>query len=163
MHWIRFAILLCVTAVLQAALVDVVAIRDIEPNLMLILLVFFCIFGNSTEAIITSFTIGFGADLVGPAMGPGMVSYGVLGTVMAYVNRVVALSSKPGQGIAIFILGLGTGLLSDALTMAKSLPVEPDIWVQNLATAGYSAVIGPFLLVPIGWCMGIRTDRAGAR
>ena len=41
---------------------------DIKPDLLLILLVFFALRSNSTDAIVASFAIGFAADLSNSAV-----------------------------------------------------------------------------------------------
>ena len=74
MRWSRFGVLVVVVSLLQAGFV---AALNIKPDLLLILLVFLAIYCNTTEAIVSSFTIGFAADLIGQAMGPQMISIGL--------------------------------------------------------------------------------------
>ncbi|MCJ7675426.1 MAG: rod shape-determining protein MreD, partial [Sedimentisphaerales bacterium] len=64
MRWFRFAVVIVVATVLQTSLVDVIAVTtaDINPDLLLILLLFFAIHGDRTEAVITAFAAGFAAD-----------------------------------------------------------------------------------------------------
>ena len=92
MRWLRFAALLCFAAVLQAALL---AHLEIKPDLLLILLVFFAIYSNTNEAIIASFSIGFVADIIGPTMGPQMISFGLFGTAVIYLHRIIAINKIP--------------------------------------------------------------------
>lgn len=156
MRWFRFAVLIILAAVLQASLF---ADLNIKPDLLSILLVFFAIYCNMSDAIIASFTIGFAADLIGPAMGPQMVSYGLFGTALAYLHRVIAIKTMPHQALAIFI----TALLADAvayfLAALKGQPIAPNIHTILLGISLYSSIVGPFLFLPSGWWMRIKTSR----
>jgi len=156
MRWFRFAVLILLAAVLQASLF---ADLNIKPDLLSILLVFFAIYCNMSDAIIASFTIGFAADLIGPAMGPQMVSYGLFGTALAYLHSVIAIKTMPHQALAIFI----TALLADAvayfLAALKSQPSAPNIHTGLLGISLYSSIVGPFLFLPFGWWMRIKTSR----
>ena len=156
MRWLRFAGLLCFAAVLQAGLL---AHLDIKPDLLLILLVFFAIYSNTNEAIITSFSIGFAADIIGPAMGPQMISFGLFGTAMMYLHRVIAINKIPYQAIAIFITGLFAGTLAYFLTSLRTEPAGKNISSILIWTSIYSAIIGPFLFLPTSWLMSIKTKR----
>ena len=95
MHWLRFTVVLIITAILQAGFINTVAISDIKPDLLLILLAFFAIFCKRSDTIITSFAIGFAADIIGPAMGPYMISFGLTGCILAYLNRYISLKTMP--------------------------------------------------------------------
>jgi rod shape-determining protein MreD len=156
MRWFRFAVLILLAAVLQASLF---ADLNIKPNLLSILLVFFAIYCNIPEAIITSFTIGFAADLIGPAMGPQMVSYGLFGTVLAYLHRVIAIKNMPHQAIAIFVTAFLADATANFLAFLKGQPIAPNIHTVLLGISLYSSVVGPFLFLPFGWWMHIKTSR----
>ncbi|MHC4245135.1 MAG: rod shape-determining protein MreD [Planctomycetota bacterium] len=77
MHWFRFAVLVLLATVLQASFF---ADLNSKPDLLLILLVFFAVYCDTSDAIICSFVIGFAADLIGQTMGPQMISYGIFGS-----------------------------------------------------------------------------------
>ena len=91
MRWLRFLILILVATILQKGML---ARWDYKPDVLLILLVFFAVYNPTTEAIISSFSIGFAADLIGTTMGPQMISYGLFGTLLAYVRQVVAIRRR---------------------------------------------------------------------
>jgi rod shape-determining protein MreD len=103
MRWFRFAVFISLVTILQAGLVDIIAVTtlNIKPDLLLILLVFFATYCNTSEAIITSFTIGFAADLIGSAMGSQIISFGLFGTALAYLHRVITIRKMPYQALAI--------------------------------------------------------------
>ena len=163
MRWFRFAVLVIVATILQAGIVDIFAISplNIKPDLLLILLVFFGIYCDTSEAIITSFTIGFAADLISPAMGPQTVSFGLFGVLLAYLRRIILIRSMPYQSAAVFITSILTGALAYLLGLLKggAGPHTSAIYVFLLGTALYSAVVGPFLFLPAAWWMGIKTHR----
>jgi rod shape-determining protein MreD len=156
MRWFRFAVLTLFAAVLQASLF---ADLNIKPDLLSILLVFFAIYYNISEAIITSFTIGFVADLIGPAMGPQMISYGLFGTALAYLHRVIAIKKMPHQAVAIFVTTLLADAAANFLASLKGQPIAPNIHTVLLGISLYSGVVGPFLFLPSGWWMRIKTSR----
>ncbi len=160
MHWFRFAVLVLVVTVLQAGLSDIIAVTNlnVKPDLLLILLVFFAIYCNTFEAIITSFIIGFAADIIlaGSPMGPRIISFGLFGTVLAYLNSVVTIKRMPYQALAIFI----TAFLADTLAnLLASLRGQPAVYTVIFGTSFYSALAGPFLFLPCAWWMRIKVER----
>ncbi len=165
MRWFRFAVFICLVTVLQASLVDIIAVThlDIRPDLLLILLVFFSIYCSGSEAIITSFTIGFAADIIGSTMGVRIISFGLFGTLLAYLHRVITIKKMPYQSLTIFITGLLTGVLVHFLTLLKGQPAEPNVYAVVFWTSLYSGFVGPFLFLPTAWWMRIKTYRFGRR
>lgn len=163
MHWLRFAVFVLVVTVLQAGLTDIVAVTNlnIKPDLLIILLVFFTIYCNTFEAVITSFVIGFAADiiLVGSPMGPRIISYGLFGTALAYLNSVVAIRKMPYQSLAIFITALLAGTLAHLLASFRGQPTPSGVYAVILGTSLYSSLVGPFLFLPSAWWMRIKTER----
>lgn len=161
MKWIRFAVFILVATVLQASLVDIVGISgaNIKPDLLLILLVFFAVYCNTTDAVITSFAIGFAADLISSAMGPRIISFGLFGTALAYLHRVVAIRKLPYQSAAIFIICFLAGVLAELLTLLRGQPTVPHAYAVLLGTCLYSSLVGPVLFLPSAWLMRIKTDR----
>ena len=90
MQWFRFGILVIVVSMVQASnLIDAISINNIKPDLFVIFLVFFSVYFNPFDALIASFCLGFFADVivVGSAMGPGIISFVVAGTILANLNR----------------------------------------------------------------------------
>ncbi len=158
MRWFRFAVLLSLVTVLQASFL---ADLNIKPDLLLILLVFFAIYCNTSRAIITSFTIGFAADviMVGSAMGPQIISFGLFGTALAYLHRLITIRKMPYQALAIFITALLAGLLAHFLSFLKGESAAPNTYAVLFWTSVYSSLVGPFLFLPSAWWMRIKTDR----
>jgi rod shape-determining protein MreD len=151
MRWFRFAVLVLLATVLQASFF---ADLNIKPDLLLILLVFFAVYCNTSDAIICSFTIGFAADLIGRTMGPQMISFGLFGTALAYLHQVIAIRKMSYQFLAIFIT---------ALNFIKGEPIPPNIYTALFGIALYSALVGPFLFLPSAWWMHIKINRLKPR
>jgi rod shape-determining protein MreD len=165
MRWVRFSIFLLIVTLLQAGLLDVFAVSSlsVKPDLLLILLVFFAVFCPTADAIITSFVIGFAADLIWRTMGPYTISFGVFGTLLAYLNRVVVLKAKHYQAIVIFFVGLLAHLAAHLISLVKMTPVGQDVFKMVFWTCLYSGLIGPFLFLPTAWWMRIKTVRFGRK
>jgi len=157
MRWSRFAAFIIIATVLQASFVDVFAVTslNIKPDLLLILLVFFAVYCSGSDAVIASFAIGFASDIIGPAMGPRMISFGLIGTLLSYTSHFVTIRRIPYQSVAIFISGLLIGSSAYFLALLKSCPSAPSTALLVLGISAYSAVAGPFLFLPSGWFMSI--------
>jgi len=161
MRWFRFAFLILLTAILQAGLVDIIALTklNIKPDFLLILLVFFAIYCHRSDAIITSFAIGLAADIISSMMGPKIISFGLLGTLLALLNRVIAIRKMPYQALVICATALLAGRLSSFLSLLRTGTSLPGTYSVLFATSIYSAVAGPFLFLPCAWWMRIKTHR----
>ncbi len=160
MRWFRFAVLILLATVLQASFF---ADLNIKPDLLLILLVFFAVYCNTSDAIICSFAIGFAADLIGRTMGPQMISFGLFGTALAYLNQVITIRKMTYQFFAIFITALLAGSMAFFLNFLKGEPTPPNIFAALFGIALYSALVGPFLFLPSAWWMRIKIDRFSRR
>jgi len=168
-------VLLVVVAVLQAGFLDRLALTRaaIKPNLLLIILVFFSLNGvpksrvgrrggyefDISAAIISSFSIGFVADLIvmGSAMGIRMISFGTIGTLLAYLNRLVAVRKSLYQSCIVLIAGLLVGLVQSIL---MSIKAEPVLALNTVFWSSvYSAVLGPFFFPLCAWWLRMKTSR----
>lgn len=165
MRWFRFAALVLLATVLQASFF---ADMNFKPDLLLILLVFFAVYCNTTEAIITSFAIGFAADLIGRTMGPQMISFGLFGTALAYLHQVIAIRKMTYQFLAIFITALLASCLAHFLDFLKLTFLEDEQTTLNINAFVFwialcSALVGPFLFLPSAWWMRIKINRLKPR
>ena len=167
MHWPRFAVLVLIATFLQARWIDTIAVTDLRvtPDLLLIAMVFFAVRGNESEAIITSFAIGFAADIAasGFSMGPLIISFGLFGTALAYLHRLIAIKKAPHEAITIFVIALGTGCLAWLLARVAGQSPKPGGMGALLGTSIYSAVLGPVLFLLLDWLMRIKTRRRGRK
>jgi rod shape-determining protein MreD len=156
MRWFRFAVLVLFVTVLQ---IGFLANFSYKPDLLLILLVFFAVYCNTSEAIVSSFVIGFAADLIGPIMGPQTISFGLIGTLLAYLHRVLAIRKMHYQALAIFVTGMLTGIMANLLNMLRSEPAMSGVFGNILKISLVSGIVGPILFVPSAWWMLIKTNR----
>ena len=160
MRWFRFAVLVLLATVLQASFF---ADLNIKPDLLLILLVFFAIYCDTSNAIICSFTIGFAADLIGRTMGPQMIGFGLFGTALAYLHQVIAIRKMTYQALVIFITALLAGSMVYFLNFLKGEPTPQNMFAALFGIALYSAFVGPFLFLPSAWWMRIKISRFSRR
>jgi rod shape-determining protein MreD len=132
------------------------------PDLLLVLLVFFAVYCGTSDAIITSFAIGFAADLVGSPMpmGSHMIGFGVIGTLLAYLHRVITIRRMPYQALAIFAVALLAG--ATTYLLARESFSSSLLW-DLIRTGLCSAVVGPFLFPPLAWCMHMKINRSRRR
>jgi rod shape-determining protein MreD len=165
MRWPRFAVLVLVTMLLQASLVDLIAVTrlNVAPDLLLTAMVFFAIRCNTTDAIISSFALGLAADIVatGFPMGPRVISFGLFGTGLAYLRHVITIKKMPYEALAIFIIGLCTGVLVRMLTLLGGRTTGWGGFGVLAGTSIYSAVIGPFMFLLLDWVMRIKNRHSG--
>jgi len=162
MRWIRFAVFILIATVLQASLVDVIAVTtlNIKPDLLLIALVFFAIYSSTTEAVLTSFVTGFASDIISTSpMGAQIISYVIFGTLLAYLHRLVAIRKMPYQAAAIFVIGMCVLLSSYFLNSLRGQETITNIYKTAFGTSLYSCVIGPFFFLPCAWWMRLKTYR----
>jgi rod shape-determining protein MreD len=159
MRWIRFAVLVLVASLLQTGLAGAMWIlrADFKPDLLLILLVFFALRSQSTDAVIASFAIGFAADLSNPIagrlMGPRLLSFGVFGTLLSDLSNTIAPRRAIYQAITIFLMGCLTGGLSYLLAFLRTGAAPANLAGGCFWQPLYSALLGPLLFLPVGWCM----------
>lgn len=168
MRWLRFAVLVLVAAILQTTFVDMIWIlnANIKPDLLLILLVFFAVRCDPTEAVIASFAIGLAADLASPTagfMGPRIISFGVFGTLLNDLHNVIAIQRLPFQAAAIFAMGILTAVASHLLAYLRAEPAAFSIARQCFWQPALSGVIGPFVFLPVGWWMHMNQSRRRRR
>ncbi|MBN2020030.1 MAG: rod shape-determining protein MreD [Sedimentisphaerales bacterium] len=167
MPWPRFAVVVLTAALVQLNWVDVVAVTrfNVTPDLLLILMVFFAINCALREAIICSFIIGLAADIVatGFPMGPRIISFGLFGTALAYLHRVIAIRKIHYQALTIFLINFCGSALSRFLTFAANRSGAAMSVGAILGTSVYSAVTGPFLFMLLDWSMRIKSPRRRRR
>ena len=161
MKWLRAALLVCFVAVVQAGLINALAVTslNIKPDLLLALMVFFAVCSASRDAIIISFAIGFAADVIaiGQPMGPRTISFGLIGTVLTHIHNVFVIRKIFHQVVAVFLSGLLVVSITNFLTFLVTHSIAPHAYIIVLATSLYSSIAAPFLLLPSAWLMGIKT------
>ena len=146
MRWIRFAILIIFIMLIQDGLLSKLRIH---PDLLLIMLVFFAVHGTISDAIITSFAIGLASDLIASTpVGAGIISFGLVGTGLAYLQQTISLRKTPFQAIAIFVAGVLCAILILFLSYLKT-PVAGDFFRLFVYSSLYP---------PMKWLMSLFSE-----
>jgi rod shape-determining protein MreD len=160
MKWMRFAFLVILVAVLQtSAAMNLLSLTNlrIKPNVLLILLVYFAVNCDSYDAVIISFVLGFAADITGMVLGPHFVSFGIIGTALAHIRKIILLKKTGQQAMTIFVTGILTETVALILTGLKASGLARAGWFEIVAVAIYSAILW-FL---IKWLVGKTGKWAG--
>ncbi len=158
MQWIRFTIFVMGLAIIQTGLLDIIAIgaeNKIKPDLLLIAMIFFAIYYKNKEVIISSFAIGFVADVsAGTFIGSQTLAFGLLGSLIGFLNKALSIKKMGYQAAAILIISLTVKIITAILTKIRGQHFDENIYSIILFVSIYSAVVGPFLFLPYRWLMG---------
>lgn len=148
MRWIPFTLLLAAATLLNSGnLLNLIAVGslNIRPDLLLIMMIFFAVQADWRDGVIAAFIIGLAADISGVAMGPHVLTYGLIGAILAQTRRVVIMKRKRHQALSIFVIALIAGVMIQLLTWMKTgVLTEKFHWIV-LGTALYSALAGPIV------------------
>ena len=167
MRWVRFSIILFAATLLNSGnMLNIISVGslNIKPDLLLILLLFFGINCEATTAVAASFAIGFAADISGSSMGPYIISFGLFGSLISQMRKVVIMKRMTHQGAAIFFTGIIAGGLAHVLNLFKTGEVASNLFVVQTGTSLYSGLIGPLVwlvLSRISEWLGIREHHFG--
>lgn len=148
MRWLRYAVFILVVTVLQAShLLDLIAVTqfNIKPDLLLILMVFFAVNCGPSEAITLSFATGFAADVIDLPMGQHIITFGLLGSLLAYVRNFIMIRRMLRQSVVIFIISLLAGVLIRLLACLKGQAGIANLYPVLFGSSLYSAVLGPYI------------------
>ena len=88
-----FLVLLVVTLLNSGKLLGLISVTslNVRPDLLVIMLVFISVNSSAEDAILASFMIGFAADISGVAMGPYTISFGLFGSFLAQLQKVLVM------------------------------------------------------------------------
>ena len=165
MRWFQFTIILVFLTVLNAGnLLENISLFQAKPDLLLILLVFFATKCKAFDAMIISFAIGFAADISGTTMGPGIITFGIVGSVMSQISQMFVMKRMLHQGIVILITGLILNSFVILLMFLKIHQGPSSLFTAVVGSACYSALVGPFLwsiLSTVAPWLGIDRSRPG--
>jgi rod shape-determining protein MreD len=150
MRWIPFIIvLLFVMLVASSGVLDLISFGDynIQPSLLLIVMVFFAVNCETAEAIACSFVIGLAADISSSAMvmGPHVVSFGIIGTAISFLEGRIIMKRLIFQVICIFASGLLAATMAEAMIYSKLSGLTLNSFPVILMVTAYSALIGPIV------------------
>ena len=161
-RWMRFFLVLLVVTVLNSGkLLGLISVSslNIRPDLLVIMLVFISVNSSADDAILASFMIGFAADISGAAMGPYTIAFGLFGSFLAQLQKVLVMKKIIHQAMSIFVMAMLTGLLAQLLMYFKMDEPVSNYFRMVAGTAFYSAGVGPvmwFVLLALGLSVGPR-------
>lgn len=167
MRWIRFTIVLLMMTLLNCGnMLNIISVSDlnIRPDVLVVLLVFFAVNCRTIDAMVISFAIGFAADISGTCIGPYTITFGVLGSMISQMRKVVIMKKMTHQAMAIFFIGLVGGAMAQMLIFMKTKLSVPSVYVIVFFGAVYSGLVGPFLwsvLSAVSPWLGIRKKHYG--
>ena len=165
MRWIRLSVFILLVTILQASnLLDLIAVTElhIKPDFLLILMVFLALNCSYEHAIITSFATGFAADLIGSVMGPYIISFGCLGSLVAHIRSVITVNNVLLQSVTIFVTSILVGILAQVLSLLKGQAITFDTYTMLFGRSLYSAVFWPFVFwfyTAVGNWLGLKRYR----
>jgi rod shape-determining protein MreD len=148
MRWFSFVIILLIATFLEAGnLLNVFAIGGwyVRPAILITLLVYYSFSCRPHDAIICSFVIGFAADLMGDAMGPHMICFGLLGLLLNQSNQILFAKRAIYKAMIVFAIYLIAETFSHWLGLLKGFGTKDSYYSIMLFTAVYSAIISPVI------------------
>lgn len=149
MRWFTFILILAAATLANAAnVLNYIAIGplNVRPDLMIIILVFFALNSTPRNAIITSFLIGFAADISTPdSIGLYMTCFGAIGSVASLMNRQWFALKPIAQFLIIFITAIAIYALASQLKTLNRQgdAIEPFYYLCWHSL--YTALAGPII------------------
>ena len=161
MRWLRFAVLILLFTFIQGSNLPQLLKLEIgaTPDFLLILLAFFAIRADGREAVVTSFAIGIAADIISPYMGPHIIAFGLFGTVLNNLKKLIIVQRMSHNVVAVLAVGIAAQTFSELLAIFQSHISFSQIVFDSFGTAVYSALLAPYifsLLVTISGWLGLK-------
>lgn len=152
MKWLLYFVVAGALMLLNAsALMSLVEISryDIRPDLMIAVLAFFACRYPRRDAITAAFAAGLLSDISGPAMGPGMLSFLLLGVMFSGMRDLISMDTMRNRLFAIFVLALfvlaGDALLASLKTGQHAVKPLLTIPLRALYSAFAASLLWPVL------------------
>lgn len=167
MHWISFIILLVLVTLLDAGnLPNYIAIgpMNVRPDMLLVVMVFFAVNSDIYTATITSFMTGLAVDVSSSSIGPYMISFGIVGSLVSLIDREMIMKRRFRQGLLIFFVGIAAHGLAYWLTILKPGGPLPNAYIFLVWNTVFSAAVTPLVwmvLSGISPVFGINRYRFG--
>jgi cell shape-determining protein MreD len=87
-----------------------------------------------------------------------MISFGIAGTILSNLSKVIAVNKMLYQSIAIFLTGLAAAVLTSLVLSFRVNGAEFN-FMFIIGSSIYSSIAGPFLFVPCQWLMRIKKSK----
>ncbi len=144
MRWVALALLLVVCLVLETTLFHWLSILGVQPDLVLILVVFFALFSGSSGGAFFGFLGGLAQDaLTGQYLGLNALTKLVIGYSVAQVERKVYKDYPLIPVMVVFMVSLANQILVFILSAPfTAQPPFPEIFLKVILPAGgYNSLI----------------------
>jgi rod shape-determining protein MreD len=158
MRWLRFAtVVFFITFIQASSLINWISIGvyKIEPSLLLILLVYFALNSEPLDAVIASFSLGLAADLAANMLGPNIIAFGLCGSVLSGLRRVIVLKNMFGIVAGVFATAVCVGLVAAILGYFKGQEAFLTAIVRYMGSSVYTSLLAPYMFVGVaiisGW------------
>ena len=148
MRWFGFIFTLLGLTILQfGEFSRIISIGSIsaQPEFLIVLMLIYVCNSNRYDSIIIAFSAGFMYDLGHGILGPGMLTIGVLGTLLAHIREALVLDNYKFKAILAFILSAVILFCVYLITIIKTDETLPNLFTSVFANALYSAIITPVL------------------
>ncbi len=160
MKWLNFIVTIMIVTLINAgSIMRLITIGsfEIRPDLLIAALAFFAYISDRRDAIITSFMVGFMADISGSTMGPSLIAFGIVGVCFSAMRDVLLMDRRRNRVGAIFLMSIAVMIIVDILTAMKTghhiARPYSTIPLGSLYTAVVGAIIWPvfdFMAVLLG-------------
>ena len=152
MKWTAFGILAAATLVLQTTVGPVVAIQSVRPNWMIVLAVFYALWGPWPDAAIAAWLLGLAVDLQSAASGGGRIGlyaicFGAAAWAMMRIRSAFFRDHAVTQFVMTAVFALAVELLVEAVrwwTLRGAYPERQAGWFAFF-TALYTAAWAPYM------------------
>lgn len=148
MRWFLFIVILLVATLLEASnLLKLFTFSGwaIRPSILIVMLTYYALAGQTKDAIVTSFLIGFAADITSGLMGPHTLCFGLMGLLLNQSNQVLLVKRAIYKVLVVFIVYFVTETFSYWLGLLKGPGSHGNYYSVMLFTGLYSAIIGPVI------------------
>ena len=152
MHWIAFAILLYVVTVLQSSGTPLIAVRSIQPDLLVIMAVHYALLARPLDAMIACWFIGFAIDLASLSfsghsnVGVNAFTLGLIGFCIVKIRELTFRENAVTQvlftSIAKFALSLLVGM--HMLHAIDQWNRFGEILSAAIGAAIYTGILAPY-------------------
>lgn len=148
MKWLNFIIIVVVITLINAgSVMGLLSISSLQirPNLLIAVLAYFAYISERRDVIITSFMVGFMADISGATMGPSLIAFGIVGVSFAAMRDVLLMERRRNRVVTIFLMSVAVMIIADMLTSMKINQHITRPLVTIPLNALYTAIAGAFL------------------
>jgi len=148
MRWFSFITILLAATLLEAGnLLNLFPVTGwyVKPGILITLLVYYALVCRYEEAIVTSFFIGFAADLATGVMGPHMICYGLLGVLLNQTGQMLVVKRALFKAAIVFVAFILAETGAYWLSVLKMDEAQEGARSIIFLRAFYSAIVSPLL------------------